>query len=81
MSERIYDKNVAGETAVYTLDWVPGGRLGSWAPDGDNTSINRYIVDFETMVQTNMDNGRKRSARIVYAPRVPRPLEHPTPKT
>ena len=55
-----------GEDAVYTWDWGPDGRKGSWAPDGATTSVNRYMLDFRRMVQRNMDNNRERSIRIVY---------------
>ena len=30
------------------------------------TSINRYVIDFATGVQTNLDNQRKRSIRIIW---------------
>ena len=42
------------------------GRIGSWRPNGELTHINRYRVDFINNVQTNLDNGRKRSIRIVW---------------
>ena len=66
MSGEIYEKYINGEDAVYTYDWGEGGRAGSWMPDGEVTNINRYLVDFVNFVQTNMDNGRKRSIRIVW---------------
>ena len=34
--------------------------------DGEETKINRYVIDFVNMVQTNLDNQRKRSVRIVW---------------
>ena len=55
------------EDAGYTWDWGEGGRVGSWAPDGEETKINRYTIDFVNRVQTNQDSGRKRSIRIVWA--------------
>ena len=47
----------------YTYDWGTA-RPGSWSPDGVQTSINRYMVDFETMKQRNIDNGRTRDIRV-----------------
>ena len=66
MSAEIYDKYVNGQDAGYTWDWGEGGRAGSWKPDGDETTINRYVIDFATGVQTNLDNQRKRSIRIIW---------------
>ena len=66
MSGEIYEKYINGEDAVYTWDWGEGGRAGSWMPDGEVTRINRYRIDFVNFVQTNMDNQRKRSIRIVW---------------
>ena len=51
---------------IASRNWDPGNRLGSWKPDSESTSINRYVIDFRTMVQTNIDNQRKRSVRIVW---------------
>ena len=65
MSAQLYEKFTSGENAGYTWDWG-GAREGSWRPDGECTSINRYIIDFKTMTQTNIDNKRKRSVRIVW---------------
>ena len=66
MSAQLYDKYINGEDAGYTWDWGEGGRAGSWKPDGEVTSINRYVIDFATGVQTNTDNQRKRSIRIIW---------------
>ena len=65
MSAQLYEKFTSGENAGYTWDWGDA-REGSWRPDGECTSINRYIIDFTTMTQTNIDNKRKRSVRIVW---------------
>ena len=51
MSRQLYERYVAGEDAGYTWDWGEGGRRGSWAPDGEETRINRYTIDFVAMVQ------------------------------
>ena len=67
ISEPLYQAYIARlDFAGYTWDWGPGNRLGSWKPDGEDTSINRYVIDFRNMVQTNIDNQRKRSVRIVW---------------
>ena len=65
MSAQLYEKFTSGENAVYTWDWGDT-REGSWRPNDESTSINRYIIDFKTMTQTNIDNKRKRSVRIVW---------------
>ena len=64
--DTFYDKYINGEDAGYTWDWGEGGRVGSWKPDGEVSSINRYVIDFATGVQTNTDNQRKRSIRIIW---------------
>ena len=66
MSAQLYEKYVNGQDAGYTWDWGEGGRVGSWSPEGEETSINRYVIDFVAFVQTNLDNQRKRSVRIVW---------------
>ena len=66
MSAELYAKWENGENAVYTWDWGEGGRAGSWRPEGEETRISRYMIDFATGVQTNLDNQRKSSVRIVW---------------
>ena len=56
--------HTAGEDAIYTWDWG-NTWTGSWMPDGEETSINRYKVDLVQRLQTNLDNGRQRSVRVV----------------
>jgi hypothetical protein len=51
--------------ATFVWDWG-GTRDGSWAPDGETTTLNRYVIDFRTMIQRNLDNGRTRRVRFVY---------------
>ena len=66
MSQMIYEKYLANEDAGYTWDWGDT-REGSWqGSDGEGSSINRYLLNFQTWTQTNMDNGRKRTFRIVW---------------
>ena len=55
-----------GETEVlYAWDWK-GSRPGSWRPDEQATSFNRYVIDFVTMTQRNLDNERTRKVRVVH---------------
>ena len=66
MSKELYDKYLAGEQDIgYTWDWGYS-RSGSWSPEGEQTSINRYLLDFNCMEQGNIDNNRTRSFRIVW---------------
>jgi len=65
MSQQIYDKYTNQEDAGYTWDWGDA-RAGSWQPDGEETSINRYMIDFEAWEQRNLDNDRRRSVRLVW---------------
>ena len=65
MSAEIYNKYMSGENAAYT--WDSGDfSQGSGQPDADHTFLNRYIIDFEAMEQTNIDTNRKRSVRIAW---------------
>ena len=34
--------------------------------DEQTTSISRYVIDFDEKLQTNLDNGRHRTIRIVW---------------
>ena len=45
MSAGLFEKFKAGQDAGYTWDWGDS-RKGSWQPDGEDTSINRYMIDF-----------------------------------
>ena len=55
--------------AVYTLDWGTS-RAGAWKPEGEETSISRYQVDFrpspEGTTPKNIDTGRKRKVRRMF---------------
>ena len=64
-SQALYDKHSQGQDAVYIWDWGDL-RTGSWVHDNEETSINRYIIDFDAMEQKNIDNGRRRSIRIAW---------------
>ena len=47
------------------VDWGYS-RVGSWKLDGQATSVNRYVIDFKTWEQRNLDNDRRRSVRLVW---------------
>ena len=66
MSAGIYACKLNNQDAGYTWDWGEGGRIGAWRPNGEQTRINRYTIDFTNNCQTNMDNGRRRSIRIIW---------------
>ena len=66
ISAELYTRKVNNQDAGYTWDWGEGGRTGSWRPNGEQTRLNRYTIDFINNVQTNIDNGRRRSIRIVW---------------
>ena len=65
LSQLIYNEYAAGRNVGYTWDWG-GARSGSYSPGGEETSINRYTIDFNQMIQTNSDNNRKRSVRWIW---------------
>ena len=65
MSQQIYHKYTNQENAVYTWDWGDA-RAGSWQPNGEETPLNRYMIDFEAWEQRNLDNDRRRSVRLVW---------------
>ena len=65
MSQALYEKHLQGENAGYTWDWGEH-RTGSWVHDNQDTSINRYVIDFDAMEQKNIDNGRLRTIRVAW---------------
>ena len=46
-------------------DWG-SSRTGSFVRNGEQTNFNRYELDFDEMLQTNIDNERRRSFRVVW---------------
>ena len=66
ISAELYTLKVNNQDAGYTWDWGEGGRIGAWRPNGEQTHINRYTIDFLNNVQTNVDNGCRRSIRIIW---------------
>ena len=69
VSAQMYALHTQGQDAVYAWDWGEDGRVGSWKHEGENTSINRYKIDFVSGIQTNLDNERKRSIRVAWVRR------------
>ena len=65
LSDSILEQWTSGAQQVsFIWDWQ-ATRKGSYQPDGEDTSINRYIIDFDTMHQRNMDNDRTRRVKVV----------------
>ena len=56
------------QEVTFIWDWGDS-RDGSFRPDGETTSINRYIIDFTSMYQRNIDNNRTRKVRVVHVVR------------
>ena len=54
----------AARQVSFTWDWQ-ATRKGSYKPNGTDTSISRYIIDFDTMHQRNIDNDRTRKVKVV----------------
>ena len=65
MSAELYARCEDGQDAVYTWDWGDS-RKGSYKPEGEETSINRYQIDFVRKQQRNLDNGRMRTTRGIW---------------
>ena len=53
------------QQSSYVWPWH-GTRQRSYQPRGAPSDISRYVIDFTTMQQRNIDNGRTRNIRIVY---------------
>ena len=65
LSDSILEQWTHGAQQVaFIWDWKTT-RLGSYQPGGAQTSINRYIIDFDTMYQRNLDNNRMRKVKVV----------------
>ena len=65
ISTILYEKCTNNVDAGYTWDWGDT-RSGSWRPDGEETSINRYVIDFRAWEQRNIDNNRRRSVCLAW---------------
>ena len=65
LSDSILDSWTGGaQQVVFIWNWKTTRRK-SYQPGGAQTSINRYIIDFDTMYQRNMENNRMRKVKIV----------------
>ena len=65
LSDPIVEEWISGATKVsFIWDWA-STRKGSYQPNEEDTSINRYIIDFYTMQQRNIDNDRTRKVKVV----------------
>ena len=65
LADSILEKWMNGAQQVsFIWDWQ-ATRNGSYQPNGADTSINRYIIDFDTMYQRNVDNNRTRKVKVV----------------
>ena len=65
LSDLIVEQWRSGATEVsFIWDWH-FARQGSFRLKGGQTSINRYIIDFTTMQQRNIDNNRTRTVKVV----------------
>ena len=65
LSDNILQQWINGAQQVsFIWDWQDT-RVGSFQPEGVVTTINRYIIDFNTMQQRNIDNERTRRIKIV----------------
>jgi len=64
-SLKIYQQYIQGNNASYVWDWGES-RTGSYAPEGEETTYNRYIIDFDKWEQCNLDSGTRRSVRLVF---------------
>ena len=65
ISQQVYQNYLNNQDVNYTFDWGQT-RPGSWRPEGEETSINRYTIDFTVWEQVNIDNDRRRSVRLVF---------------
>ena len=65
ISRAIHEASEKNEDYGYAWDWGEG-RTGSFVDDGAKTTLNNYTMDLQAMEQTNVDNGRRRSVRIVW---------------
>ena len=65
-SRQLYSKYECGEQDIgYAWDWGNTFK-GTFHHDGEKTSISRYVLNFDTMEQTNIDTQYKRFFRIVW---------------
>ena len=49
----------------FVWDWGKTRKGSYTTPDGEETSLNRYTIDFASMKQRNDDNNRTRTVKVV----------------
>ena len=65
LSDAILEQWTNGAHQVsFIWDWQ-ATRKGSYQPNGAEIFISRYILDFDTMHQRNVDNDRIRKVKVV----------------
>ena len=66
LSAEIIKNHAKNENTTFCWQWDQQGR-GSWStPEGEKTGISRYLINLRDGTQENTDNGRKRTARVVW---------------
>ena len=66
LSDDILQQWIHGAREVsFVWDWKTARKGSFVGPDGAKTTINRYIIDFDTMYQRNTDNNRLRQVKVV----------------
>lgn len=63
-SQRSFARKRNGEDAVYARCWRRSSF--SFELDGEQTSVNRRVVDFEAVAQAKVDAQRKRPLRLIW---------------
>ena len=75
LSDRILEQWLNGAQEVsFIWDWKNTRRGSYRGPNGEETSINRYIIDFATMQQRNLDSQSTRKVKVVCVLRTQHPL-------
>ncbi len=64
---KVYDDGF--QEVSYIWDWGNKRDGGYVGPDGETTSINRYVIDFGSMYQRHTDNTSTRKVRVVHVVR------------
>ena len=65
LSAKLYDRYVSGHPAKYAWQGQEPFQYRN-IPSSDTDDVNRYVIDFNTSVQTNMDDLCERSIRIIW---------------
>ena len=66
LSERILNEWKQGCREVsFVWNWGERRKGSYTTPEGEETSLNRYTINFETMKQRNDDSGNMRTVKVV----------------